>query len=374
MKKMLATILALMIALSLAAVAGCVPGAETTGNQTDSTNTQTDMTAANGGGQEEADVKEYKGPVTDYWGKTCTQLLEEGEHPLVASTYPVLQDEYLVWLSDTLNELLEADGFTTMAMSAEGNIETQITQVENFITMGAVAIVEAAMDIESLASCNEKAIEAGVIVTNLGMQPTNHDICGGIRTNWTEIGTAAGEQVIAYLDAVYPDAGPGTFKAAFSQNSSLSRDVLQGNAMRAVIDQDPRIDIVYEKDLVQEIETGFNFAEEALTYDPEITLFVMNIDAAAVGANLYLASLPNVDYSKYAIFCTCGGETLQELLELSATNESAVRGSIFYGGDDPSYYLYDTAVKMLMGEEDIPYWFDESVWAVNSYGWTYDNH
>ena len=97
----------------------------------------------------------------------------------------------------------------------------------------------------------------------------------------------------------------------------------------------------------------------------------MNIDAAAIGANQYLASLPGVDFGKYAIFCTCGGDTWKELLTLSGTNESAIRGSIFYGGDDPSRYLYETAYKMLMGEEDVPYWYDESVWAENLYGWTY---
>ena len=359
MKKYLALILALLMVFSIVLTTACGKKEE---KPAPDANTEL---------QEKQQQTEYKGPVTDYHGKTCAQLLEEGERPLVASTYPALADEYLVWLSTTLNGFFEEQGFSTMAMSAEGNIETQITQVENFITMGAVAIIEAAMDIEALADCNTKAVEAGIIVTNLGMQPTSHDICGGIRTNWEEIGRAAGKQVSAYIDHTCPDAEPGSIKAAFSQNSALARDILQGDAMRAAVEEDERISIVFEKDLVQEIETGFTFAEEALTYDSEITFFIMNIDAAAIGANQYLASLPGVDFGKYAIFCTCGGDTWKELLTLSGTNESAIRGSIFYGGDDPSRYLYETAYKMLMGEEDVPYWYDESVWAENLYGWTY---
>ena len=139
MKKYLALILALLMAFSIVLTTACGKKEE---KAAPDANTEL---------QEKQQQTEYKGPVTDYHGKTCAQLLEEGERPLVASTYPALADEYLVWLSTTLNGFFEEQGFSTMAMSAEGNIETQITQVENFITMGAVAIIEAAMDIEALA-------------------------------------------------------------------------------------------------------------------------------------------------------------------------------------------------------------------------------
>lgn len=375
-RRLLSLVLVLLTLLSLFAMLSCSSENAQSPNTADSVDNYDSIETSDPEPStidEPNDTEDYSSlPVSAYHGKSCPELIEEGISPLIGITAPLLSDEYLIVMIGSLQEQLEAQGFSTMAMSAENNISTQIEQVENFITMGAVCIIEAAIDIDSLSACNETAREAGIIVTCLGAQPLNHEIDGGIATDWEQLGIAAAEQIIAYLDYTYPDDPNVSIKTAFSQNSSLSRPKICSENMRSTLETDPRINIIFEKDLVMEIDTGFTFAEEALTYDPEITLFAMYIDASAVGANNYLASLPDVDFSNYAIFCTNGGDTWRELLAMSATNESAIRGSICYGGADPAAGLFETAYKMLMGEESSPYWIYEQFWAENCFGWEYN--
>ena len=57
---------------------------------------------------------------------------------------------------------------------------------------------------------------------------------------------------------------------------------------------------------------------------------------------------------------------------MSENNESAIRGSICYGGADPAAGLFETAYKILMGEEPSPYWIYEKFWAENCFGWEYN--
>lgn len=369
MKKALSVLMTLALLFSFAAMIGC----STAEDEPSATPTAAQTSDAQGEPTEPAETgTDYSGlPVTDYHGKSVPELIAEGIAPLVGLTFPVLSDPFLVELVGALEKNFQSNGLDTLAVSAEGDITKQIEQVENFTTMGAVAIVIGAMSMEALVTANVAAIEAGVIVTSLGGVPTNYEISGGIANDWENLGKAAGQMAIAYLDVAHPDAPAGSILTAFAMNSSLADPKRCSEFMKATIEADPRVNIVFEKDLVMEIDTGYTFAEEALTADPGITLFVMYIEASAIGANNYLASLPNVDFSKYAIFCTSGGEDFMTVLEMSRTNESAVRGTIKYGGSDPSSLMFKTTYEMLIGEHEVPYWEPEPCWSENTFGWQY---
>ncbi|MGI5971155.1 MAG: hypothetical protein ACOX7P_05450 [Oscillospiraceae bacterium] len=382
MKKAFSIILVFMLIFSLAAMVGCKKGNETAPTEPPAATKapvevpateapKVTLAPATELEDSNASAENIVPPVTKYYGKSVPELIEEGISPLVGITMPVLSDPHLLEIIDALEAHLQEDGLQTEALEAKGDIPTQIMQVENFVTMGCVAIVEGAMSIEALVTCNEAAVEAGVVVTSLGNKPTNHEISGGIFNDMRSLGLAEGDMIIAYLDYAHPDAEPGSIHTAWCKNSNLDNTLLCSNACKEKLLSDPRIKITFEKDLVMEIDTGYTFAEEALTADPEITLFAMYMDASAIGANNYLTSLPNVDLSKYAIFNTSGGEDWRKLLEMSKTNESAIRGSISYGGSDPSQSMYITTHDMLFGLHAIPYWVNEPHWSENSFGWQY---
>jgi len=88
----------------------------------------------------------------------------EGGGQLVGIAMPTQQSERWIQDGNALKDQLEAEGFTTDLQYAEDDIPTQISQIENMITKGAVALIVAAKDGSALTTVLEEAASQDIQV------------------------------------------------------------------------------------------------------------------------------------------------------------------------------------------------------------------
>jgi putative multiple sugar transport system substrate-binding protein len=87
-----------------------------------------------------------------------------GEGGLVGVAMPTRSSERWIQDGEALKEQLEDAGFTVDLQFAEDDIPTQVSQIENMVTKGAVALIVAAIDGTTLTSVLEDAAAADVAV------------------------------------------------------------------------------------------------------------------------------------------------------------------------------------------------------------------
>lgn len=87
-----------------------------------------------------------------------------GESGLVGVAMPTKSSERWIQDGDALKEQLEAEGYTVDLQYAEDDIPTQVSQIENMVTKGAVALIVAAIDGTTLTSVLEDAASQDIQV------------------------------------------------------------------------------------------------------------------------------------------------------------------------------------------------------------------
>jgi putative multiple sugar transport system substrate-binding protein len=88
----------------------------------------------------------------------------EGEGGLVGIAMPTRSSERWIQDGDALKAQFEEAGFEVDLQYAEDDIPTQVSQIENMVTKGAVALVVAAIDGTTLTTVLEEAASQDVIV------------------------------------------------------------------------------------------------------------------------------------------------------------------------------------------------------------------
>ncbi len=89
---------------------------------------------------------------------------DAGGGQLVGIAMPTQQSERWIQDGNALKDQLEEQGFTTDLQYAEDDIPTQISQIENMITKGAVALIVAAKDGSALTTVLEEAASQDIAV------------------------------------------------------------------------------------------------------------------------------------------------------------------------------------------------------------------
>jgi ribose transport system substrate-binding protein len=87
---------------------------------------------------------------------------------VIGYTSPLMGPPFLRQLIDELQAKCDEYGYTLLVQDGNGNIQTQIAQVEDFITQGVDVIIPNCLDITAMAPVMQKASEAGITVIATG--------------------------------------------------------------------------------------------------------------------------------------------------------------------------------------------------------------
>lgn len=321
---------------------------------------------------------------------------EPAEKGTIAVCLPALDNPLMLAFQDAFTNAFGAE-YNVEVASAEGNANTQATQIENYTAMNVDFMFIMAVEATSLVPTLEAARGAGVKVMFAGGDPGSEDAYDSVmKMNQFLAGEYAALLAKQWVDVNYPDAPAGSIETAIFE-STLNPEALQrsaglkmimepflkdetgafidaagspisdadGNYLDGKSDADrvenpayaPAVKVVQVVQ-AEMFQAGQTAMQNVLTTNPDVKLVIAYAGDGAMGASQAImdeyakgAGVSVIDdLNKVAVFSVGmlgpeGGAVLD-----SSLGKTVFRGTIRFGGDLIGRTL-EYAGKMLHGEE-----------------------
>jgi ribose transport system substrate-binding protein len=303
---------------------------------------------------------------------------------IIAVCLPALDNPLMLGFQDAFKGAFGANSDVQVA-SADGNPNTQATQVQNFTAMRVKFMFVMPVESSSLVPSLIAAREAGVIVLVAGGDPGNADAYDSVMmmnqylSGWYEAYMAK-----QWVDATYPDAADGSIETVIFE-STLNTEAVNRSAGEKMIAEpylknvngeyiDEAGNVVTEANRVanpaysskvtvvqvvqaEMFQAGQTAMQNVLTTNPNVKLVLSYAGDGGMGASQAMldeyAKGPGIsvidDLNKVAVFGVgmIGAEG-QAVVD-SMTNKTVFRGTIRFGGDLVGRTI-EFAGKMMNGD------------------------
>jgi ABC-type sugar transport system substrate-binding protein len=264
---------------------------------------------------------------------------------------PSLANPFLNGVATSVTKKFEADGVTVKVYGAdEGGLNQQFDQIENCISMKVdMMYVMAAGEFAQLLPSVDEVKKAGIAV--MGVPPQKLAPFDAImHTSQKEDGQKVAKMACDFITARYPNAAPGSIETAIIGGASASVGMhLRDEGYSTITDICPAVKLVVHADLsTDSIPAGQAAAENALTANPNIKVFLGQSSAHAQGIANAIKALPNVNLDDYAVFA---GDMDPSQIPVVTSCKDPYKGFVAIGGTSLDQATYDQLKKMLQGVE-----------------------
>jgi ribose transport system substrate-binding protein len=309
---------------------------------------------------------------------------EAAGKPVIAVCLPALDNPLMLGFQDAFKGAFGAD-YDVQVASADGNPNTQSTQVENFTAMKVKFMFVMPSESTSLVPKLIAARQAGIIVLVAGGDPGNADAYDSVMMmNQYLSGAYEAWMAKQWVDQTYPDAADGSIETIVFESTLNTEAAARSAGLKViaepylknvngeyvdaagkVVDEAGKVENPAYSSKVKVVQTiqaemfqaGQTAMQNALTTNPNVKLVLAYAGDGGMGASQALldefAKGPGVsaieDLNKVAVFGVgmIGAEG-QAVLD-SATNKTVFRGTIRFGGDLVGRTI-EFAAKMMKGE------------------------
>lgn len=256
MKRIIALLLAAIMALTCAACSSNKKDTSASGSETATSKDETTDPATNAG--ETSSDKQIT------IGVACFSLQAE---------FPATINEGII---DYIDELGLSDSVKVISMDAQNDTATQVSQVDNMIAQGVDGIILLPMDADGSIPCVTAAKEAGVpLVVCNGSVNTEVDAC--VKSD----DAVAGNLEMGYLAEAM--GGEGKIAILHGPNG-ISAEVLRREGYEQILKDYPNIEIVAEPACNWSREEAMSTVENLLQANPDMKCIVAQNDEMAMGA------------------------------------------------------------------------------------------
>jgi ribose transport system substrate-binding protein len=264
---------------------------------------------------------------------------------------PALANPFLNGVATSVTEKFKADGVTVNVYGAdEGGLNQQFDQIENCISMKSdFMYVMAAGEIDQLVPAIEEAKKAGITV--MGVPPQKLAPFDAImHTSQKEDGQKVAKMACDFITAMYPTAADGSVETAIIGGASSSVGMhLRDEGYSTITDICPKVKLVAHVDIsTDSIPAGQAAAENVLTANPNVKVFIGQSAAHAQGISNAVKALPGVDVTKYGVFA---GDMDPSMIPTVTGCQDPYKGFVAIGGTSLDQATYDQVKKMLQGVE-----------------------
>ncbi len=304
--------------------------------------------------------------------------------PVIAVCLPALDNPLMLGFQDAFTKTFGAD-YDVQVASADGNANTQASQVENFTAMKAKFMFVMAVESTSLVPKLIAARQAGVKVLVVGGDPGNPEAYDGVMMmNQFLSGSFEAWMAKQWVDQTYADAPDGSVETVIFESTLNTEAAARSTGMKMIAEPylknvkgeyvDAVGNMVAEANKIanpaysakvkvvqvvqaEMFQAGQTAMQNALTTNPNVKLVLAYAGDGGMGASQAMmdefAKGPGVsaidDLSKVAVFGVgMIGPEGAAVLD-SAANKSVFRGTIRFGGDLVGRTM-EIAGKMLNGE------------------------
>jgi ABC-type sugar transport system substrate-binding protein len=276
--------------------------------------------------------------------------------------------------------------YDVQVSSADGNANTQATQIENYTAMKPEFLFVMAVEPTSIVPKLEAAREAGVKVMFAGGDPGSENAYDSVmKMNQFLSGEYAALMAKQWVDETYPDAAPGSIETAIFESTlnpeavdrsaglkMISEPYLKNaqgeyiDATGAVVDEANKVENPAYSPAVKVVNTvqaemfqaGQTAMQNILTTNPNVKLVIAYAGDGGMGASQAImdeyakgAGVSVIDdLNKVAVFSVGMIGAEGPAVADSSTGKGVFRGTIRFGGDLIGRTI-EYATKILKGEE-----------------------
>jgi ribose transport system substrate-binding protein len=341
-------------------------------------------------------AQETPAPATSAPEETVSEAVAPGTKPIVVVSLPALDNPLMLAFQDAFKNTLGAD-YDVQVSSADGNANTQGTQIENYTAMKPEFLFVMAVEPTSLVPKLEAARQAGIKVLFAGGDPGSENAYDSVmKMNQFLSGEYAALMAKQWVDKTYPDAAPGSIETAIFE-STLNPEAVQrsqglkmisepylkdatgayidatgapisdanGNYLSGKTEADrvenpaysPAVNVV-QTIQAEMFQAGQTAMQNVLTTNPDVKLVLAYAGDGGMGASQAImdeyAKGPGAsvidDLNKVAVFSVGMIGAEGPAVADSSTGNGVFRGTIRFGGDLIGRTM-EYVTKMLKGEE-----------------------
>lgn len=252
-----------------------------------------------------------------------------------------------VWAQqmDAIQKAADEDGNSVTVLEANENANTQISQIENFITSGCDAIIVNPVDPDAIEDVCMKAREAGIKVIAWDEEMENTDI------NWIiknyDLGAAIGEQAAKFIKDKFGSKECEVAVLGYPQTPILLER--ENGILDKLEELAPNAKVVANQPAINPTE-GLDAMETILQASPDVKVVCCIGGGGAAGANealkgFYGSEVPD----NVGIFSTDLTDETVASMENGEFNRMcvAITGNPYVCGEE----IYDITVKVTDGEK-----------------------
>jgi ribose transport system substrate-binding protein len=257
-------------------------------------------------------------------------------------------NSFLSALTQNVKEKFAADGVEVLIAGAEGDAQKQFNQIENCLSQKVNAmIVMAAIDPQGVEASVKQAQAAGIKV--MGVPVAEQGPYDAImHTDQYDIGVKMAQMGCDFISKTFPDAADKSVEVAIMSTENTSELKKRTTGMRT-IDSCPKAKMVKYVDVPNAtITNGISAAENILTANPNVKVFLVIGDSGAQGAAQAIKAYAPNDLARYAVF---SGDVSPENRAVIESCETAYRGAVAIGGgpEELATSTYNIVKGMLEG-------------------------
>jgi len=258
----------------------------------------------------------------------------------------MMSSEFFTDMSNQMEAYFTERGMEYNVADANGNAQTQIQTVENFVSMGCDYIICFVVDKASIGDTLQKARESGAFVIVIGTVLENKDaadVC--ISISQRESGEVEAQMASEWIDKTFPDAADGSIKVGLLTNSENEDAVDRCDGLRTIADINKKVTIVEEHETTQSegAAAGQTYAEMELMNNPDLKVILTYGTDQGQGANEAVMANASINKDEFAVFTVDTAEFIRDKVKASANGESVLRGTVMLGEGTPMtcYNLMD---------------------------------
>jgi ribose transport system substrate-binding protein len=237
-----------------------------------------------------------------------------------------MSNPFISFVAGGIKAAAEADEYTVSTADAAGNVQTQISQIENFITMKVDSIFIFATDPVALADVVTRAHNAGIKIVTAGGNLAGADVVMNVdQYKW---GEQSASLMIDWSTATF---GNTTGKVIVIKSTVTDSSNLRSNG---IIDKltSAGFDVVVASTEGLTASEGRTIIENMWQQNADaIGVVTYNADSAT-GVNEFIMAQPGYDFAKFGIFSCDNSDAITALINQSKTNLSVFRGTVGIGG------------------------------------------
>ena len=239
-----------------------------------------------------------------------------------------MSNPFIAMVGNGIEEAAKAEGNVAQIADAASNPQSQISQIENFVTMGVDAIFIFAVDPTALVDVVARAHDAGIPVLTAGGSVDGADLVMNVDQElW---GRESASMFTEWANETFGADAAGK-KVFVFKDTSTDQSTLRSNGIESQLKEDGFEPIVVAGDIRTSADGRSGIENMWQQNSDAIGLVAYNADAAG-GANEFIMGLPNVELDKFAIFSCDTSDEIAAMINLSKDNSSVFRGTVGIGG------------------------------------------